>query len=341
LKSVEFGLLDITKPRPFTITVSLYPGQPDCSINAKYPVGCPLWVGTIDFPSGGSNPNGRYTITIPESARPYMIADPNQWYTLTFEGINTTPGDWTHGWWLSSSNCSSPTYPFPMPGGGTFGIFDQGGPVCYTDYHVAFNTVMATIPGLSVSDNCTVKTVGYDIPSGSFFDYGTTNVNYTVTDLSGNTSTCVMPVVVTDNVPPTITCATPAASYNADPGVCNYTVAGPPPVFVAPKIDNFWMAMGGLGALDPGLSGGIANDPGEDGIWYEYFMAPELWWNIWFYNEPLDPDRMKIIHMGFWVQELVPGPGGFLNYVINWSNDLYPNGTGTFPTPFEEIFIAR
>ena len=26
------------------------------------------------------------------------------------------------------------------------------------------------------------------------------------------------------------------------------------------------------------------------------------WWNIWFYNDPVDTSRMKKIRMGFWVQ---------------------------------------
>ena len=335
LASVSFGLMDIIKLRPFDITVSLYEGQPDCSISAKYPVGCPLWVGTITFDAGGSNPDGIYTIDIPESARPYLIAG-SQWYTLIFEGIGQQDDTWTHGWWLSETNCAvaPETYSSPMPGGGTYG---DAGPNCRTNAHVAFNTVIATVPGLLVSDNCTVKMVGTDIPSGSFFDYGTTNVTFTATDPSGNSSSCVMPVVVTDNVLPTITCATPAASYVSDPGVCSYTVAGPTPGFVSPKIDNFWVATTGFN-LEAVLPGGTANDPGETGEWYLYDQdPPNEWYNIWFYNEPLDLNRMKVIHMGFWIHP--QGPNTYFNYVVNWSNDLW-TGPG-FPTPSDEMFIER
>ena len=107
------------------------------------------------------------------------------------------------------------------------------------------------------------------------------------------------------------------------------------------KVDYFWMAMDAPGnLLDPPLSGGTVDDPGETGLWYEYYLAPDPWWNIWFYNDDYDPTRVKLIRMGFWIQSYQGLPGE-LYYVVNWSNDLYPNGTGTFPTPEQENWIAR
>ncbi|MBK7172621.1 MAG: HYR domain-containing protein [Bacteroidales bacterium] len=55
---------------------------------------------------------------------------------------------------------------------------------------------------------------------------GTTNVVWTITDGSGNTATCSYNVVVVDSQNPTIICATPAANYAANTGVCTYTVPG-------------------------------------------------------------------------------------------------------------------
>ena len=75
--------------------------------------------------------------------------------------------------------------------------------------------------------------------------------------------------------------------------------------FDDPKVDYFWMAMDTPGNLIPGFSGGTLDEPGEgeDGTWYLYDQAPgDLdWWNIWFYNDPVDTSRMKKISMGFWV----------------------------------------
>ena len=85
--------------------------------------------------------------------------------------------------------------------------------------------------------------------------------------------------------------------------------------FDNPDIDYFYMAMDASGTFQPfPVSGGTANDPGETGIWYNYNLAPGDidWWNIWFYNEPLDTNRMKKIRMGFWIQSYdgsTPGQG--------------------------------
>ena len=110
--------------------------------------------------------------------------------------------------------------------------------------------------------------------------------------------------------------------------------------FTGPTVDYFWMAMDVPGGLIPGLSGGLpVDDLGEDGLWWEYPLAPDPWWNIWFYNGPLDLDNMKLIKMGFWIQSLNGIDPGELNYVINWSNDLWA-GPG-FPTELDEAFIVR
>ncbi len=55
----------------------------------------------------------------------------------------------------------------------------------------------------TTSDNCAVATVTPSIPSGSTFS-GTTTVNYTVTDASGNSANCSFTVTVNDGQPPVL-----------------------------------------------------------------------------------------------------------------------------------------
>ena len=55
------------------------------------------------------------------------------------------------------------------------------------------------------TDNCTGVTVTNNAPTA--FPKGTTTVTWTATDASGNVTTCTQTVTVTDNVPPSISCA--------------------------------------------------------------------------------------------------------------------------------------
>ena len=80
------------------------------------------------------------------------------------------------------------------------------------------------------SDNCGVASVTNNAPS--CFPIGMTAVTWTVTDIAGNSSTCVQNVTVIDNVNPTITC--PAdITVNNDPGKCGKNVT-----FVATATDD-------------------------------------------------------------------------------------------------------
>ena len=90
-----------------------------------------------------------------------------------------------------------------------------------------------TVPNIaldpSFSDNCTGSTVTNNYTNtatlnGAVFPLGSTVVLWTVTDGSGNTATCSQTISVIDTQKPTITCATPAASYPSDAGLCSYTV---------------------------------------------------------------------------------------------------------------------
>ena len=94
-----------------------------------------------------------------------------------------------------------------------------------TDPNSCSANVMYTAP--TVSDNCpNVGTPMCDHASGSTFAKGTTTVNCTVTDASGNSAGCSFTVTVVDQQAPTISCPGNIMT-STDPGQCsakvNYT----------------------------------------------------------------------------------------------------------------------
>jgi HYR domain len=85
------------------------------------------------------------------------------------------------------------------------------------------------------SDNCGTPTLTYTLTRGSVtspvtsgalpaaFSGGTTTVTWLSRDAAGNTNSCSFNVIVSDLVPPTLTC--PAnTTRSSTPGVCGYTV---------------------------------------------------------------------------------------------------------------------
>lgn len=120
---------------------------------------------------------------------------------------------------------------------------------------------------------------------------------------------------------------------------------------VAPGQLEFVPNSGGLredcfeGELRPDV-GVIGGGTGwNNGEWIRYDEAePDRfpWWNQWFYNDPLDPERQKEIT---WELELIPldpsGDADWVEVALNWSNEQYPNGLGRPPMANEEDFIER
>lgn len=90
---------------------------------------------------------------------------------------------------------------------------------------------IVSYPLPAVSDNCPsvsmVRTAG--LASGSLFPAGTTTVEYTATDISGNQSSCSFDVTVIENEDPEITCIS-NISVNNDPATCGAIVTYTPPV---------------------------------------------------------------------------------------------------------------
>jgi len=93
------------------------------------------------------------------------------------------------------------------------------------------NIVTANDPGecgavvefeADVYDNCDVWTNSWP-SSGSFFNIGTTNVNYIAVDAYGNGDVCTLTVTVEDTEPPAIDCQNDIIVDN-DPGECSAVV---------------------------------------------------------------------------------------------------------------------
>ncbi|OWY22542.1 HYR domain-containing protein [Sphingobacteriales bacterium UPWRP_1] len=90
----------------------------------------------------------------------------------------------------------------------------------------------------TATDNCGIVGIVYRVGTTVItfpydFGVGSTAVTATATDVNGLASSCDFTVVVVDNQQPTITCPTPATSYNTDLGECNATLS-----FAATATDN-------------------------------------------------------------------------------------------------------
>jgi hypothetical protein len=120
--------------------------------------------------------------------------------------------------------------------------------------------------------------------------------------------------------------------------------------FVNPKVDYWWASINADYIMDYDNSGATPVDEGgETGQWDQY-LSPQgrTWYNTWFYNGALDMSRMKIIRVGFWVQQLEPNFGdGNIYFVVNWSTPGWttppgvPIGMPGYPLPGDEQYIMR
>jgi gliding motility-associated-like protein len=91
-----------------------------------------------------------------------------------------------------------------------------------------------SIPPFVADDNCAIATIENDYngtaDASNVYPQGVTTVNWTVTDIHGNVSTCSMTVTVEDNEAPAVECPADLV-VSADAGVCEADVSIPP--FVA------------------------------------------------------------------------------------------------------------
>jgi hypothetical protein len=108
------------------------------------------------------------------------------------------------------------------------------------------------------------------------------------------------------------------------------------PVLASPTKDNFSITLSGPNYYEGGSGSGYDN-----GSWYYYENTD--WYNQWFYDDPPDPDRYKVITFDIDVSGL-----GNVEIAINWSTLDYPesgsDGSPPLPplTPDEESdYIVR
>src|SRR5256714_741481 len=93
-------------------------------------------------------------------------------------------------------------------------------------------SALVTVAAPATSDNCRVLSLSNDhnntADASVPYPVGTTTVTWTVTDIHGNSNTCLQNISVTDDEKPAITCA-PGQTQTADAGQCSalVTVAAP------------------------------------------------------------------------------------------------------------------
>ena len=73
------------------------------------------------------------------------------------------------------------------------------------------------------TDNCGIDSINIDIFAFDCSNVGANNVTLTVTDVNGNSSSCVAVVTVEDSIAPIISCPTDVVA-NTDPGICGAEV---------------------------------------------------------------------------------------------------------------------
>ncbi len=102
----------------------------------------------------------------------------------------------------------------------------------------------------------------------------------------------------------------------------------------------FWAAALPDGTFDQGFSSGT--DFYGQG-WYFYPMYD--WWNIWFYDYPLDMERYKRIHIEVPIQKYDNQYPSYIDFAVNWSTDLWSSPTGDSMPPLpgvdEDLYIGR
>jgi len=105
-----------------------------------------------------------------------------------------------------------------------------------------------------------------------------------------------------------------------------------------------WLTNNFIVEMDP--AGNVVFGDGEDAYGDGWYYYPEFgWWNIWFYDHPLDYNRHKNI-----ITELVilpTGPDAYIDFAVNWSTDQWSldqlPGDSAPPLPGvpEELYIGR
>ncbi len=86
----------------------------------------------------------------------------------------------------------------------------------------------------------------------------------------------------------------------------------------------------------------------NEGTWYEY---PNYeWWNVWFYDHPVDQNRKKVVTGSMMVEPRIPDMPSYVEIVFNWSTPDWPGYPELNRPPLpedvqdptiEDLFIGR
>ena len=109
-----------------------------------------------------------------------------------------------------------------------------------------------------------------------------------------------------------------------------------------PTVNTFWVTLNPDGTFGGG---------GGTGFWGEgwYFYPQSEWYNIWFYDHPLNYDRAKEIVYTFAITKVDPEEDSYVEFAANWSTDLWsiegnPPGDRRPPLPSDpgaDSYIGR
>lgn len=100
--------------------------------------------------------------------------------------------------------------------------------------------------------------------------------------------------------------------------------------------DEAWIPVDFAG--EPILEG--SGGTGFESTWFEYPEEDPNWWNMWFYNDPYDPNRKKLISGIFVVDRLDPSIEGYVEIVLNWSTPAWSalqDSTPPLPEDVESV----
>ncbi|MFN5032397.1 MAG: beta strand repeat-containing protein, partial [Flavobacteriia bacterium] len=236
-------------------------------------------VGTSWDPTGSDNCSTVYS---------YTLTGATSGTGASLDGIVLNPGITAVNWTVSDAAGNTATCSYSVTvSDAELPVITLCGAVIDTtviaDAGVCTYTNIGTGWDATATDNCTVSSIIATLSGATsgtsntlenvLFNLGTTNVLWTVTDNSGNTTTCTFNVNVLDDQLPTVTVCGPGADVNVptDLSVCTYTHAGI--AWDATAADNCSVA-----SIDYSLSG-VTSGTGIslDGVTFNSGITSVLW----------------------------------------------------------------
>lgn len=229
---------------------------------SSFAVGGPY---TITYTALDANLNSTectFSVTVTDNEFPVFTSCPGNIVLPNTAGTCGAIASWSAP--LATDNCGAPTITqtLGLSSGSTFSVgvhnieftaTDASGNATVCSFTVTINDVQNPVlvscptnitqnvtPGTcgrivtwtapTTTDNCSATVVQSAGPvSGSTFSVGSTNVTYTATDASGNTSSCSFSVTIVDNEPPVFVSCPSNLTFAATAGLCGRVLSGSTP----------------------------------------------------------------------------------------------------------------